>query len=131
MRSRIPATGIVKTCVFAFVLFVTATVARAATLNVPAGGDLQAALNAARPGDVITLQPGATYVGNFVLPNKGAISDYITIRSAAPDSVSLPLPPSSVLTAPLPKSQLASVLPVPLIALTPVSVRYSTLDPSV
>ncbi len=36
-------------------------------------------------GDVITLAPGATYVGNFVLPNKGAIDDYITIRSAAPD----------------------------------------------
>ncbi len=60
--------------------------ASAATINVPAGGDLQAALNAARPGDVITLQPGATYTGNFVLPNKGALTSFITIRSAAADS---------------------------------------------
>ena len=37
------------------------------------------------------LAPGATYVGNFVLPNKGALSDYITIRSAAPDAA-LPRP---------------------------------------
>ena len=45
--------------------------AHAATISVPAGGDLQAALDAAKPGDVITLEPGATYVGNFVLTNKG------------------------------------------------------------
>src|SRR4051794_20411896 len=64
---------------------------RAATITVPAGGSLQAALNAAQPGDVITLQPGATYTGNFVLPNKGDIKDYIVVRSAAPDSA-LPAP---------------------------------------
>ena len=46
--------------------------AGAATIDVPAGGDLQGALNAAQPGDVIALAPGATYVGNFVLPKKGA-----------------------------------------------------------
>src|SRR5262245_40952571 len=59
----------------------------AATIVVPAGGDLQAAINAAKPGDVITLAPNATYTGNFVLPNKGAIADYITIRSAASDTL--------------------------------------------
>jgi len=53
-----------------------------AELVVPAGGDLQAALNRARRGDVILLEPGATYVGNFVLPATPGIS-YITIRSAA------------------------------------------------
>jgi hypothetical protein len=42
--------------------FTTATHARAATLAVPAGGSLQAARNAAQPGDVITLEPGVTYV---------------------------------------------------------------------
>ena len=42
----------------------------AATVTVPAGGDLQQALNAARPGDTILLEPGATYVGNFFLPSK-------------------------------------------------------------
>ncbi|WP_284352799.1 ricin-type beta-trefoil lectin domain protein, partial [Roseisolibacter agri] len=41
-------------------------------IAVPAGGDLQAALDAAQPGDVITLANGATYAGNFVLPSKPA-----------------------------------------------------------
>ena len=35
---------------------------------------------------MITLEPNATYSGNFVLPNTGAANDYITIRSAAPDA---------------------------------------------
>lgn len=60
----------------------TATVAARGQVVVPADGDLQAALNRARPGDVILLQPGATYVGNFVLPATAG-SRYITIRSAA------------------------------------------------
>ena len=47
---------------------------------------MQAALNAARPGDTILLQPGATFTGNFVLPAKCG-SSYITIRSAADDSL--------------------------------------------
>lgn len=60
------------------------------TLIVNAGGDLQAALNAATAGDTILLQAGATFVGNFVLPAKSTASTaYITIRSSAPDS-SLP-----------------------------------------
>ncbi|HVG20884.1 MAG TPA: hypothetical protein VNI02_17685, partial [Blastocatellia bacterium] len=43
------------------------------TITVPAGGDFQAALNGARPGDTIVLQAGATYITSsdgFVLPNK-------------------------------------------------------------
>ena len=102
MRSRVPATGRCATCVFA--LLATATTVGAATLNVPADGNLQAALNAAQPGDIITLQPGATYTGNFLLPNKGAISDYITVRSAAPDGL---LPPAGVRLTPA----YASLLP--------------------
>ena len=74
-----------------------ASAARAATIVVPEGGDLQAALNAAQPGDVITLAPNATYTGNFVLPNKGAVNDYITVRSAAPDAS---LPPAGVRMTP-------------------------------
>ena len=58
----------------------------AGTLSVNAGDDLQAALNAAQPGDTILLQPGATFTGNFVLPAKWG-SSYITIRSAADDSL--------------------------------------------
>jgi hypothetical protein len=83
MRISIPHWGAV--CALVGVLSMAYT-ANAATIAVPAGGSLQAALNAAMPGDVITLEPGATYTGNFVLPNKGALTDFITIRSAAPDS---------------------------------------------
>jgi len=52
-----------------------------AVIAVPAGGDLQTALNNAAPGDTIALSPGASYVGNFVLPVKSG-SSYITITTA-------------------------------------------------
>jgi hypothetical protein len=65
-----------------FVLF--ATHATAATIAVPAGGDLQAALDAAQPGDVIELQPGATYTGNFRLPVKNG-SEFIVLRTGGAD----------------------------------------------
>lgn len=58
------------------------------TIAVPAGGDFQAALDAARPGDVITLKAGATYSGPFTLPDKSG-RGWIVIRSDAPES-SLP-----------------------------------------
>jgi Putative Ig domain len=77
--------------------------AGAATIAVPSGGDLQAAINAAKPGDVITLAPNAIYTGNFMLPNKGAIADYITIRSAASDTL---LPPAGVRMTPNYSSEL-------------------------
>jgi hypothetical protein len=43
--------------------------------------DLQAALNAARSGDTILLDPGARYVGNFVLPAREG-NEYITLQTA-------------------------------------------------
>ena len=50
-----------------------------------AGDDLQAALKAARFGDTILLQAGATFTGPIVLPFKsggsGTDADYITIRT--------------------------------------------------
>jgi hypothetical protein len=58
------------------------------TVNVPAGGDLQAAIDAAQPGTTILLAAGTTYSGSFVLRAKSG-SSFITIRSSAPDS-SLP-----------------------------------------
>src|SRR5260221_7309151 len=58
------------------------------TLAVAAGQDFQAALNAAQPGDQITLQAGAVFTGPFTLPAKSG-SGWITIRTSAPDS-SLP-----------------------------------------
>jgi len=57
-------------------------------LSVAAGGDLQAALNAAKPGDTILIAAGAVFTGSYVLPAKNGTS-YITIRSSTPDS-SLP-----------------------------------------
>ncbi len=70
----------------------------AQTLTVPAGGDLQAALNGARPGATILLERGATYVGNFVLPaGPGAGDDrVITLRTAGDDG----LPPSGTRIGP-------------------------------
>ena len=53
-----------------------------AAIRVAAGGDLQAALNRARPGDIIELAAGATFVGNFVLPRKD-LNRYITVRTAS------------------------------------------------
>ena len=94
MRIRTPFWGLVSTLVC---LLATGSLASAATISVPAGGELQAALDAAQPGDVITLEPGATYVGNFVLPNKGAVNDFITVRSAAPDAS---LPPAGTRITP-------------------------------
>jgi hypothetical protein len=54
------------------------------TIAVAAGGDLQAAVRAAQPGEVVTLEPGAVFRGNFSLPKKAG-SGWIVIRSAAPD----------------------------------------------
>ncbi|MEO6525082.1 MAG: hypothetical protein ABIP93_00490 [Gemmatimonadaceae bacterium] len=50
-------------------------------VRVPAGGNLQWALDGAQPGDEILLAPGATYVGNFQLLNKGQNSGWIVIRT--------------------------------------------------
>jgi len=50
-------------------------------VQLAAGANLQAALDSAAPGDVIELPPGATYVGNFVLPAKSG-SSYITLRTS-------------------------------------------------
>jgi hypothetical protein len=59
----------------------------AATVTVPANGDLQAAIDNARPGDTIELQPGATYSGHFTLPAKGPSTAFITIRTGGPAAV--------------------------------------------
>ncbi len=104
MRFRTPAWGMAVVCASMISLAFGTRAADAATIAVPAGGNLQAALNAAHPGDVILLAAGATYVGNFVLPNKGAIAEPITIRSSASDAS---LPPAGVRMTPA----YASLLP--------------------
>ena len=58
----------------------------ARTVHVPAGRSLQAALDNARRGDVITLDPGATYQGPFRLPRiEGNGWIVITSRQADDD----------------------------------------------
>ena len=78
----------------------------AATHTVNAGANLQTVLNAALPGDVILLQAGATFTGNFVLPVKSGAT-YITIRSAALDSQ---LPAAGVRITPAAASLLPKIV---------------------
>jgi len=66
------------------------TVPSGRTIAVAAGGDLQAALKAAQPGDLITLPPGAVFTGNFGLPKKAG-NGWIVVRSGATDD-KLPAP---------------------------------------
>jgi hypothetical protein len=75
------------------------------TITVPAGGNLQAAIDSASPGDTILVAPGATYRGGFILPAKSGAS-YITIRSAAPDAA---LPADGVRIGPQYASQLPKI----------------------
>ena len=67
-------------------LLVIAREAQGITIHVPAGGNLQAAIDQAQGGDVITLEAGAVYAGNFWLRNKPGVTVPIVIRTATPDS---------------------------------------------
>lgn len=59
------------------------------TVRVHAGGDLQGALNATQPGDIIELEAGARFSGNFTLPLKANPTNrWIVLRGA--DARSLP-----------------------------------------
>jgi len=62
----------------------------AGIIDVPPGGDLQAALDQAQPGDTIRLAARTTYTGWFTLPAKTGAGD-ILIRTSAQDSA---LPPA-------------------------------------
>jgi hypothetical protein len=92
---------------------IAAVPAGAATITVAAGGDLQAAVDAAKPGDTILLQAGATFNG-VKLPAKGG-SAFITIRSSAADSS---LPPAGQRMDP----KYASLLP---------KIRSTTAGPAI
>lgn len=65
-------------------------------IPVIAGGDLQAAINRALPGDVITLKSGAVFKGNFTLPPKRG-NGWVVIRSSASDTE---LPPPGTRVSP-------------------------------
>ena len=85
-------------------LALTTSLSFASTLSVPSGGDLQAAINAAQPGDTILIAAGATFVGPFTLPNKSGTASWIILRTSAPDSS---LPPAGGRISP----SYSSVLP--------------------
>jgi len=53
------------------------------TVRVPAGADLQAALNAAQPGTTLVLDAGARYIGNFQLPPQSPDGAKIVLTSSA------------------------------------------------
>jgi hypothetical protein len=65
------------------------------TIVVAAGGDLQAALDSAQLGDLIVLDAGATYTGNFLLPVKDG-SGWITVQTNRLDA----LPPAGTRVTP-------------------------------
>jgi Carbohydrate binding module (family 6) len=87
--------------------FVLPRVAAAATIPVPAGGNLQAAIDAAKPGDVIELAAGATFDGPFKLRAKAGMSatSRITIRSV----LSSGLPAAGVRITPAAAPLLANI----------------------
>jgi hypothetical protein len=60
--------------------------ARAGTRTVRRGDNLQAILNSAVPGDVLLLEAGAEFVGNFVLPVKSGTVP-IVVRSSLHDQL--------------------------------------------
>ena len=67
-------------CIGAIVLLF-ATSAESATINVPAGGNINQALANAQPGDEVVLVAGATYTGPITLPVKSG-TGVITLRSS-------------------------------------------------
>jgi hypothetical protein len=73
------------------------------TIDVPAGGSLQAAIDQAARGATIRLTAGATYTGNFTLPAKSG-SSYITITTRGAT-----LPPAGTRIDPSYRSRLAII----------------------
>src|SRR3954470_3470071 len=101
MRLLVTRAGRLSVCLL--VLSLSASVASAASVRVPAGGDLQAAINAAQPGDEVLLAVGAVYIGNFRLPVLAGAA-YITIRTESPQP---PVPGERV--TPASASQMAKI----------------------
>ena len=56
-------------------------VVNGSVIQVASGGDLQRAINQAKPGDTIVLQAGGAYKGPFTLPVKSG-NEFVTIQSS-------------------------------------------------
>lgn len=73
--------SLVKWNIIVLALISGISTANAATIVVPAGGDLQAAIKAAQCGDIVSVQAGASFTP-FTLPNKPCTGT-ITIQTSA------------------------------------------------
>jgi hypothetical protein len=76
------------------------------TITVGVGGNFQAALDKAQPGDVITLAAGASYTGPFTLPVKSG-AGYIVVRSSTPDTS---LPPVGTRITPAARNLMSKIV---------------------
>ena len=85
-------------------ILLCASISTASTISVSSGGDLQAALTNAQPGDTILLARGAVFTGSFTLPNKGG-SSVITVRTNGDND----LPGDGQRISPSNSSQLARI----------------------
>jgi len=77
------------------------------SIRVGARSNLQSALNRAQPGDVVLLQAGATYEGNFTLPARRCGGGWITVRTDVPDDS---LPAEGERITPLFSGRLAKII---------------------
>ena len=77
-----------------------------ATIRVGPSDNLQRALDRAKPGDIVRLASGATYVGNFVLPKKPCGATPTVVRSDVADSL---LPPEGTRITPTFAPRLATI----------------------
>jgi hypothetical protein len=83
------ALGVSRRVLCAIPLLLAAAAPVAAEIRrVPAGGNLQAALDAAQPGDVVLLAPGATFTGNFVLRKKTGDA-FVTVQTEVEEAGAL------------------------------------------
>jgi len=79
-----------KSITIALLLFAATFTAKASTIIVGAGGNLQSAVNAAQYGDTIIIEAGATYNVSLVLPLKSGTGEIVIQSSRAselPDGV--------------------------------------------
>lgn len=72
-------------CLAFFLLLTPAASRQLTAVRLAEGDDLQAAIDAARPGETILLAPGARFLGNFQLPRHPESLSFTTIRTDGPN----------------------------------------------